>query len=278
MFTVFYDKAHPEIAKFLIERLSKHGYDAVVDSEHRDNHPYLHKYYTVGSHLFFELDRQVELPYFSGELDFTPYTSDSAWAPDLAIVFSPLDSDSSEKLPIIENGVEAMLMWDKAPDEGFVELIPKTVRAECIDKAAKEEVNLPSEYSLRTEYFGDGKSVDMMLYEVIKPNTELPYTVVIYDYANNGDLKFFSSLFICHSWGVCRKDIEFLEQYWKFLGHTEKFDLDALLKHHTEECYPSADKPLAAEPVVYRRTLEDVKKTLLSKSVEPSRPKRKSCL
>ena len=78
------------------------------------------------------------------------------------------------------------------------------------DKQEQEEEKWPQyqdHYSFKT-YFIEEK--DTMLYEVYKPNTDLPYTSVIRNHSKRGHKAFFPTLYICNSWGVSRHDLPFL--------------------------------------------------------------------
>jgi hypothetical protein len=97
-----------------------------------------------------------------------------------------------------------------------------------------------------------------MLYEIWKPNTDLPYTSVVRKYSERGHKAFFPTLYICNSWGVSRHDLPFLSFIWKQLGMKDEFDMDQMLKEATEKCYPSSNGEVEAEPEVYRRSIEDV--------------------
>ena len=101
-----------------------------------------------------------------------------------------------------------------------------------------------------------------MLYEIRKPNTDLPYTTVIRNYSERGHRDFFPSLYVCNSWGVSRDDLPFLSYIWTQLEMEGEFDMDLMLKEATEKCYPSSGAIPDAEPEVYRRNIQDVLNTL----------------
>lgn len=103
---------------------------------------------------------------------------------------------------------------------------------------------------------------DTVLYEIVKPFTDLPYTSVIRMWSTRGHRAFFPSLFVCDSWGVSRYDVPFLEYVWKQLEIEGVFDMDEMLKEATEKCYPSSTNSPEPEPEVYRRSIEDVLLTL----------------
>jgi hypothetical protein len=99
---------------------------------------------------------------------------------------------------------------------------------------------------------------DVGLFEIYKPYTELPYTVVVRQYEERGKQYLFSSLYICDSWGVSRFDSIFLHQLWEHLGLPGELDLENLLMEATEKCFPGEGRAPEPEPEVYRRTIEQV--------------------
>lgn len=102
------------------------------------------------------------------------------------------------------------------------------------------------------------KDRDVMLVQVDKPFCDLPYTVVIRNYSEKGLKSFFTDLFICQSWGVCRKDYEFLHQVWKHWGMEGNLDLDPMLLEATQRCFPQEGVQPEPEPEVYRRSIDEV--------------------
>ncbi len=109
---------------------------------------------------------------------------------------------------------------------------------------------------------------DIMIYEVIKPHTDNPYTTLTPEYSKKGHLPFFSSLFICNSWGVCNADLSFLHQIWRYLNMEGDCDLEQLYKDRTASCYPSPSTVPEPEPMVFRRTLEEIVERYASGLVE----------
>lgn len=108
------------------------------------------------------------------------------------------------------------------------------------------------------------KEYDVMVIQVEKPFCDLPYTVVIYEFSKKGLRKFFTDLFISQSWGVARKDYEFLAELWKHWQMEGEYDLDKMLREATQRCFPDSEQP-EAEPVVYRRPIENVLETIQNK-------------
>ncbi len=111
---------------------------------------------------------------------------------------------------------------------------------------------------------------NVSLFEIVKPHTDLPYTIVVRDFNNRGLLPVFTSLVICHSWGVCSEDLGFLKELWRFLEMEEEFgmfDIEALMKDATERCVPTEGRLPEPEPEVYRRTIDQVLQIFMDKEM-----------
>ena len=100
---------------------------------------------------------------------------------------------------------------------------------------------------------------DVMLHEVVKPFTDRPYVSVTRGWKEKGMSEFWSSLFICDSWGL-GADISFLHQLWKHKGNIEDMPLEQMVKERVDRC-----QGLEREPEVYRRTLEEVQELFQSR-------------
>lgn len=134
----------------------------------------------------------------------------------------------------------------------FVIPAPITLPPEIPNIETKEH------YELYTKHVEDR---DVMLIQVEKPFCDLPYTVVIREFSKKGFVSFFTDLFICDSWGVSRKDYEFLEQVWKHWDMHGEYNLDKMLHEATKRCFPQEGEQPQAEPEVYRRPIENVLET-----------------
>ncbi len=137
-----------------------------------------------------------------------------------------------------------------------------------------DEIVVSSEYKYETLYI---EKRDTMIYQINRPETVKPFTVVTTPFKLKGHEPFFTALFASNDWAanrldVCKYDIPFLEQVWKHLSMPGKFDIDKMLKEATEACYPSSITPPVAEPVVYRHDIETVVRILVKRdqgSLEP---------
>jgi hypothetical protein len=121
-----------------------------------------------------------------------------------------------------------------------------------------QEPEMKQHYELYTKHVEDR---DVMLIQVEKPFCDLPYTVVIRGFSQKGFISFFTDLFICDSWGVSRKDYEFLKQVWDYWKMEGVYDLDNMLHKATQRCFPQENQQPEAEPEVYRRPIENVLET-----------------
>jgi hypothetical protein len=130
----------------------------------------------------------------------------------------------------------------------------KEVFADC-EKEDEEFVTYPDCYGYRGRYIEDR---DLYIYEVTKPFTDLPYTTVTPQFSEKGHKPFFTSLFICSSWGVANSDIQFLYKMWKYLEMEGECNLEEMYKERVDNCYPAPTHAPEPEPVVYRRPMEVV--------------------
>ncbi len=112
---------------------------------------------------------------------------------------------------------------------------------------------------------------DIMLYEVTRPGTKLPFCVVVHDWAKKGHEYFFSDIYGSNSWDAnrreCRFDYLFLQNVWHHLKMPGEFTMN-VVKKRVDGCYP--DRLLEGvapegEPVVYRNTINQVKGILARK-------------
>jgi hypothetical protein len=171
----------------------------------------------------------------------TVWNCDDDDLPDLQIT----SSDSMESGDVLMEWLEDLL-------DGKLKVYPycdppKTQLVEL----PKYEIQLGAkEYELETKLIND-----CMFYQVTKPHVDRPYVTVVRDFSVKGHKRFFTNLFVCSSWGVASKDIQFLKEAWEWLEMKGDMDLDALMKEATEACkYPA----LETEPEVWRTSLDNV--------------------
>jgi hypothetical protein len=95
---------------------------------------------------------------------------------------------------------------------------------------------------------------DCAFYQLTKPFTDLPYTVVVNNHSERGHIPFFASLFSVTSWGICGHDMDFLSKVWHEFGLPGEFNAEKVVLDAIE----LAKKDESKKPRVYRRTLDDV--------------------
>jgi hypothetical protein len=157
-----------------------------------------------------------------------------------------------------------------------------------------EYPKLDKPYSIRQHYIQPIKKEDIivvpdiMIYEVTRPNTILPFTVVIKDFATHGIQRLFTDLYGSEDWDVNRTtslfDFSFLQKLWRNLNLPGEFNT-YLVKDRVDRTYPGRcicspvetrnkdtvcpnpdprnpdhcmNRAPDREPTIYRRSLEHV--------------------
>lgn len=216
------------------------GYAPLMDTVHGSDLKWLNQNY-VGPHRFYNIVR-----------DMLWDSSEAKKESDFSIAFNMGEDISDDDWQNIHSWCFKIIFTDEKVDEVFQRPCTQVVEMQIDEGLGDDE---KTQYEFRFEVVnGFG------IYEVWKPNTDRPYTVVVEDYLENGHISFFSSLFICDSWGVATADFQFLSALWKHLNMDGDYDGEVLLKNHTEEC--KNGKP---EPRVYRKNFDDVVKLFTEK-------------
>lgn len=140
----------------------------------------------------------------------------------------------------------------------------------------------PDDYDFNAPYefrFRYNEAIDTMFYEVKRPGTEIPYTVVVVGYQKKGHVYFFTDIYRCNSWDSnrieCKYDFPFLISLWKHLDLKGEFTMQ-VLKDRIDRCYP--EKLLdgivpEAEPIVYRMSLDVVYENFCLDKILDIKPK-----
>lgn len=247
--TVFVDKPPTKKQEDIVKVLNQ-KFTVLVDAVHGKDKDYL-KHNYVKNYRFFFLSEFLSMC-TADELDYV--------APDFVVCFNH-DEDITEKDWVcIERYIEIMFVPSVRHSEivtkRAAELLQSYTKPDPIIKPEDQEpLDLKSHYEL---YMKHVEERDTMLIQVEKPFCDLPYTVVIRNYSEKGLKSFFTDLFICYSWGVSRKDYEFLEQVWKHWNMEGEYDLDKMLREATERCFPRENAQPDQEPEVYRKPIEQV--------------------
>lgn len=104
------------------------------------------------------------------------------------------------------------------------------------------------------------KARDWMWFQVNRPETAEPFTVLIKDYEKNGYEPAFSHLFKSQDWGIFKGDYDFLKELWQVFYPDKEYDLDAIRKKWVDKCYPADGKIPLEEPMVFRKSIADLVK------------------
>jgi hypothetical protein len=244
------------------------GYTAYADAIHKYDYYYLKKNVPFKNGRFFITERE-KIYMFDENL----LREDMSVTPDFALIFNETEECVSEDdWAKIANFFDQHWLdenIDMTNTMKVYELIGRPEKMATTAEASDEIITEQQDYySLNLKYL---EEVDIMLYEVTKPFTDLPYTSVTRNYSKKGHLPFFTDLFICSSWGVARSDILFLQHSWNEFKMDGEFNLDVLLKNATEKCLPSESNIPEPEPEVYRRNIESTIKILNEKMSKGSK-------
>lgn len=225
-------------------------YTPMVDSINGRNMDYLKKNYGVNSRFFFLSDFLSH--HTVNELDF--------YAPDFAVAFNDDETITGKDWICIERYLESLFYNQHECDELLTANANKLLKAnQVVNPIITPSLNTILENEHYQVQSKEIQKIDTCLIQVDKPFCDLPYTLVIRDFKKRGLIPFFTGLFICESWGVSRKDTEFLAKLWEQWNMPGKFDLDSMLKDAVAKCYPSTEESFVdAEPEVYRRTIDQV--------------------
>jgi len=247
----------------IIKFVKSKGFEPFVDSLNKNNYSWLHANYSNTPHKFF-LVGVDNLEIFSIEdLDLEMIVS-----PSFAISYNSNDLITDHDWRLVHRFFAhtffPLLPKPKIISRRAHDLLAITYKQEkepqIEEMQVDEQVN--DAYDFRMEIIEDR---NICLCEVIKPFTDNPYTVVIRDFKERNLKPFFTSLFICPSWGVSRFDIEFLRHLWVQLGMQGECDLEQMLKEAVEACTPSDKNVPVGEPEVYRKSIEQTRQILQAK-------------
>ena len=261
---VFVDKPNTSEQANQIRVFSDLGYAPLADAIHKHDYNYIYKN-TVNARLFIQEDENVYM--FTRE-DLLP---DMLLTPDFMIVFADNAVVSEDDWRRIHQFVEEHVtdsIIDMTNTMKVTELMGKPMEMKSA-LLPEIEINRGNDfYNLETRYL---EELDIMLYEVKKPFTDLPYTSVTRHYSKKGHKPFFTDLFICQSWGVARSDISFLKHTWNQFKMEGGFDLETMMEEAVQKCLPSETHIPEPEPEVYRRSLLDVLSILEEKKSRNSK-------
>jgi hypothetical protein len=256
---VFTENPATEKESRIVKAFSDMGYAPLSDSVHNNNYQYFQNNFLENYRLYvYSHDRVYEFK-------TQDLSEDMLFSPDFSISFNnQLEIEESMwhsirqflNYHITQHG-HTKNLHQSLIDEAAQFMTKPTVQISSLQEISTTTNN--THYEIQTKYL---EQLDIQLYEITKPNTDLPYTSVTRQFSKTGHLPFFSSLFICDSWGVCNDDIQFLFQLWKFFNMEGEYNPEELYKARVESCYPSPTRIGAPEPEVYRRKISDVEQTI----------------
>lgn len=250
---IFYDKISNDRSRFLVKQFEKHNFEPKVDAVHVKDYQWFTKNCVAKNYCLFLIRDQKVFSFFVEDLN-----EEMMFHPDFAIFYNNDIEKTLDDWLLIKKYLSHVFDYSEMVEEELE--LAKILIQPAIKLKSKTDFDVKSHagdprYEFRMVHL-DQK--DIMLYEIKKPNTELPYTTVTRNYSMKGHLPFFTDLFICESWGVARADFSFLKKVWVHLEMDGDFDIDSLLKAATEKCYPREDQIPEPEPEVYRRDIETV--------------------
>lgn len=250
-FIVFTDTAQLDttLETAIIRRLEEKGFNPLVDGKNKTSKQWFNQN-CQHSHLLF----------LNNGDSFVYDPTKPAHAPVLGVFVN--ESIGLEDDTILNAWVLKYVFNQDIPDSTDLDDFDKSIvrPQKSLPKKQVEEAKEPNEqkntqYSFTMKYQEyDGS----MLYQVIKPHTDRPYTTITRNFADRGHLPFFSSLFICHSWGTCDKDIIFLSKLWKHLEMKGEFNINKIVDDRIEACTPAPNRFPEAEPEVWRNSIDAV--------------------
>lgn len=240
----------------IIKNFTNYGFLPHVDSVHTESVSWFKHNYASVAHRFYFIHNEKAFQFIADDL-----VEETPFCPQFSISF-PEDEEVG-----IQDWFHIMQWVDY--------YITNCGHVRTIDylhvQAAKDFLEIPivstmqaaspttptvtNDYQFRMDVDAEG---DTAYYEIIKPNTDLPYTSVTHQFSKKEHYPFFSSLFISDSWGVSSADITFLSKIWTHLNMLGDFDADHLYRERVEACH-RGEEP---EPKVYRRSLEETRETV----------------
>jgi hypothetical protein len=257
-FIVFVDRPNTLDQSKIVKTFHDLGYATFVDAIHKNDYDWLIKNVVVGK--LFIYDGDIVYMFEKEKL-----SCDMKFNPDFIVLFHNDAVVTEEDWASIHQYIQQHLT-DQVIDMTNTMKVHQLLGKPTTQKAELEPVSMVraqnDHYHFENMYLDEE---DIMLYQVLKPFTDLPYTSVTRNFSVKGHVPFFTDLFICQSWGVARTDIAFLKQMWDHLKMDGEFDMEKLMKAATEKCYPSETNIPEPEPEVYRRKLTDVVKILQEK-------------
>jgi hypothetical protein len=244
-FTFFVDKKDSGRCAPYIKKLDEY-YPSFADGVYISP-PDMKKRYQGSNAKFFAMDFQDLIMF---DLDTV-----SEIEPLMAVTMDSFTKMNNDKWCVIYKFLKAVFEEEYINLEDIHKLIPPVpTPAEKIQLLKSKEI--PKD---QNKEYGFAYSVEnnIAYCQVMKPYTDLPYTVVIRDFDTVGFEPLFTALYAASSWGVCNHDHVFLTKLWAYLNMYGDLDLENRLAAEIKKCQEG--KP---EPEVYRLDISGVKEQL----------------
>ena len=163
--------------------------------------------------------------------------------------------------------------WDVSADANAK---PTPVMEEGVVYTMKSEPPaIVGAYILDTKFIED---LDIMIYQVVKPMTLDPFTVVVREWSKYGHKRFFSDIYGSVDWDKNRStdrfDYPFLVYQWQEFGMPGEFTMD-VVKERVDGCFPKAGRVPDSEPEVYRWPIQKILDRIMEREAPCNHAKRK---
>lgn len=250
----------------IINLFDEQGYGYFVDAIHLDDYDYLKKNFYDIPHLlcYITMTNMImwvnykRLPGYSrvNTPDFIVYFDGGEvldWADWTFLEKYVKDLFSFSELPLLTKRQDYLLFTGLRPEQ--IAPVSENGDVKMIDD--DDDTSIDEDFYDFREYVV--KERDVGFFEIRKPFTDLPYTIVIRNFSKVGYLPLFSGFYIEMSWGVSPKDDAYLRYLWKKLKMEGDCDLEKLQRERAMSCYPGKGSVPEPQPEVYRKSIEDVR-------------------
>jgi|JI7StandDraft_1071085.scaffolds.fasta_scaffold186244_2 hypothetical protein len=240
---------------YLIKTLENEGFVPMIDSVNGNNLQYLKTRYTTPHRFYIFGQDQSLLSKIGEELNEKPH---------LVIYFTQGDVVTDFDWDQIDLYIHNLVFGHPITDRtkrAIKKLVDEIARPKLVQQSAMPE--LPQYYECNSLTIEDR---DIIIFEIKKANTLIPYTTVIRQFSIKGYKPLFTNYFACNAFKNDNIAIQFLMKLWEKLM-TGPMDLDEMLKRATEDCYPGENYIPIAEPEVYNKSLQQVLEMLNVKEV-----------
>jgi hypothetical protein len=249
----------------IIKMFNEQGYAHLLDGVHVNDQEFLKKNFSLCPHLFVNL-RIANLVVWPTFHRYGDYSHEKT--PDFVIYFDEVEVLSWDdwqflkdyflklfsygELPFVDKRGDYLLSTAIAPEEvNWSEMNVDYARSDVTEDGDADDY-----YDFKSFIVPDR---DVGIFEITKPFTNLPYTMVIRNFSKVGYLPLFSGFYIEMSWGVSTKDDAYLRFLWEKLEMEGECDLEKLQRDRALKCYPAQGHVPEPQPEVYRKTIDQVR-------------------